>query len=286
MTFKIITDSTADLLPEWTREKEVLVLGLTVQLDGETYETVGDNRLTSPVLLDKMIAGSQPTTSQVNVGQFENTFRQSAESGEAILYVAFSSVFSGTYQSAVMAREMVLEDYPDAVIEIIDTKAASSGEGFLVMEAVAVREAGGSLLEAKARVEDLAPRLRTLFLVDDLNHLLRGGRISKTAAFIGGLVNIKPIIDIQTDGTLGTAAKVRGKKKALSELIRLGLEDLDEPTVVIAYADETAPYEELKTRLVEDSRIKEVLLFPLGPVISAHVGPGTVALFSIGKKKR
>lgn len=286
MTFKILTDSTADLLPEWIQDKEILVLGLTVQIEGETYETVGSERLTSPVLLEKMRTGSQPTTSQINVGQFEEVFRQAAQAGDELLYIAFSSVLSGTCQSAVMAREIVLEDYPQAKIEIVDTKAASAGEGYLVMQAQAIREAGGSLEEAKTKVEELAPRLRTLFLVDDLNHLLRGGRISKAAAFIGGLANIKPIIDIKTDGSLGTATKVRGKKKALAEFIRLGLADLADRTVIVAYADETAPYEELKTSLLEDSRVDQVLVFPLGPVISAHVGPGTLALFSVGNQPR
>lgn len=286
MTFSILTDSTADLLPEWTKKKGILVLGLTVQLDGTTYETVGPDRLTSPVLLEKMRTGSQPTTSQINVGQFEEVFRRAVQAGEDLLYIAFSSVLSGTYQSAMIAREIVLEDYPEAVIEIVDTKAASAGEGYLVMQAAAVREAGGSLAEAKAVVEDLASRLRTLFLVDDLDHLLRGGRISKAAAVIGGLINIKPIIGIQTDGSLATATKVRGKKKALTEFVRLGLADLDDSTVIVAYADETAPYQELKASLLENQQVKEVLLFPLGPVISTHVGPGTLALFSIGKNRR
>lgn len=286
MTFQILTDSTADLLPEWLAEKNVRVLGLTVQLDGKTYETVGEGRLTSPVLLEKMKTGSKPTTSQINVGQFEELFRQVAEAGESMLYVAFSSVLSGTYQSALMARDMVLEEYPEAEIEIVDTKAASAGEGYLVMQAVAVREAGGSLAEAKTRVDDLAPRLRTFFLVDDLDHLLRGGRISKAAAIIGGLVNIKPIINIQTDGSLGTVAKVRGRKKALAEFIRLGLDDLADSTVIIAYADDKEAAEGLKASLLDKPEVDEVLLFPLGPVISAHVGPGTLGFFSIGKSPR
>lgn len=286
MTFKILTDSTADLLPEWVEAHDVQVLGLTVQLDGQTYETVGANRLTSPVLLDKMKAGSKPTTSQINVGQFEEVFRQAAEAGQELLYVAFSSVLSGTYQSAVMARDAVLEDYPNAVIDIIDTKAASAGEGYLVMQAVAVRDAGGSLAEARAKVENLAPRLRTLFLVDDLDHLVRGGRLSKAAAVIGGLINIKPIIDIKTDGTLGTAAKVRGRKKALAEVIRLALDNLDHSTLIIAYADDQGAAEELKASLLEQSGVDEVLIFPLGPIISTHVGPGTLAVFSIGKSAR
>ncbi|MGT2785633.1 DegV family protein [Streptococcus merionis] len=286
MSFQILTDSTADLPEQWLADNAVQVLGLTVQVDGMHFETVGAERLTSPVLLEKMAAGSQPTTSQINVGQFEEVFRNHAQNGEALLYIAFSSVLSGTYQSAVMARDIVIEEFPEAIIEIVDTLAASAGEGYLVMEAAEVRAAGGSLSEAKARVENLAPRLKTHFLVDDLNHLMRGGRISKASAVIGGVINIKPIISIQSDGSLGTAAKARGKKKAIAEFVRLGLNDLAESTVIVAYADDQEAAKAIKNEILKDPRVKQVLLFPLGPIIAAHVGSGTLALFTIGNKAR
>ncbi|MEY8463563.1 DegV family protein [Streptococcus merionis] len=286
MSFQILTDSTADLPEQWLTDNAVQVLGLTVQVDGMHFETVGAERLTSPVLLEKMAAGSQPTTSQINVGQFEEVFRNHAQNGEALLYIAFSSVLSGTYQSAVMARDIVIEEFPEAIIEIVDTLAASAGEGYLVMQAAEVRAAGGSLSEAKARVENLAPRLKTHFLVDDLNHLMRGGRISKASAVIGGVINIKPIIGIQSDGSLGTAAKVRGKKKAIAEFVRLGLDDLAESTVIVAYADDQEAAKAIKDDILKDPRVGQVLLFPLGPIIAAHVGSGTLALFTIGNKAR
>ena len=199
MTFKILTDSTADLPESWTQEHDVQVLGLTIQLDGQTHETVGPDKLTSEQLLAKMESGSKPTTSQINVGQFEDVFRQYAQEGTAVLYVAFASALSGTYQSAVMAREMVLEDYPKAIITILDTKAASMGEGLLVMKAVEARAAGQSLEQTADLLQSLVPRVKTYFLVDDLNHLMRGGRISKAAALMGSLVNIKPIIAVTAD---------------------------------------------------------------------------------------
>ncbi|WP_303974221.1 DegV family protein [Streptococcus merionis] len=286
MSFKILTDSTADLPEQWLADNDVQALGLTVQVDGMHFETVGAERLTSPVLLEKMAAGSQPTTSQINVGQFEEVFRNHAQNEEALLYIVFSSVLSGTYQSAVMARDIIIEEFPEAVIEIVDTLAASAGEGYLVMEAAEVRAAGGSLSEAKARVENLAPRLKTHFLVDDLNHLMRGGRISKASAVIGGVINIKPIISIRSDGSLGTAAKARGKKKAIAEFVRLGLNDLAESTVIVAYADDQEAAKAIKNEILKDPRVKQVLLFPLGPIIAAHVGSGTLALFTIGNKAR
>ena len=284
MTFKILTDSTADLPESWTQEHDVQVLGLTIQLDGQTYETVGPDKLTSEQLLAKMESGSKPTTSQINVGQFEDVFRQYAQEGTAVLYVAFASALSGTYQSAVMAREMVLEDYPEAIITILDTKAASMGEGLLVMKAAEARAAGLSLEQTADLLQSLVPRVKTYFLVDDLNHLMRGGRISKAAALMGSLVNIKPIIAVTADGSLDSVAKVRGKKKAQAEVVRMTLETISDPRVVVAYAGEKEVAENVKEQLLASGQVTEVLILPLGPVISTHTGPGTLGLFSIGSE--
>ena len=283
MTFKILTDSTADLPESWALENDVQILGLTIQLDATTYETVGEKKLTSEQLLFKMEAGSQPTTSQINVGQFEDIFRGYAEIGMPVLYIAFASVLSGTYQSAVMARDMVLEDFPEAVIRIIDTKAASMGEGILVMKAVEAKAAGQSLEQVVALIKSLVPKVKTYFLVDDLNHLMRGGRISKTAALMGSLVNIKPVIAVKGDGRLDSVAKVRGKKKAQTEVVRMTLEDIADPRVVIAYAgsDSQEVARTLKDQLLASEQVNDVLILPLGPVIATHTGPGTLGLFSI-----
>ena len=286
MTFKILTDSTTDLSEKWAVEHDVTILGLTIQLDGVTYETVGENKLTSKTLLEKMKAGSQPTTSQINVGQFEDVFREYAKAGTPLLYVAFASLLSGTYQSAVMARDIVLEDYPQAVIEILESRAASMGEGLLVMKAVEARSEGKSLAETLDILLALRPKVQTYFLVDDLNHLVRGGRISKTAAMIGSLASIKPIIAVQADGSLKPIAKVRGKKKAQAECVRMLLENIADDRAVIAHADADQDAENLKEQLLADGRVKEVLIEPLGPVIATHVGPGTLALFGFAKNDR
>lgn len=288
MTFKILTDSTTDLPESWALKNDVQILGLTIQLDGTTYETVGDKKLTSEQLLSKMEAGSQPTTSQINVGQFEDIFRRYAEVGMPVLYIAFASVLSGTYQSAVMARDMVLEDFPKAVIRIIDTKAASMREGILVMKAVEAKAAGQSLEQVVALIKSLVPKVKTYFLVDDLNHLMRGGRISKTAALMGSLVNIKPVIAVKGDGRLDSVAKVRGKKKAQTEVVRMTLEDIADPRVVIAYAgaDSQEVAQVLKNQLLASEQVNEVLILPLGPVISTHTGPGTLGLFSIAHENQ
>ena len=286
MTFKLITDSTADLDESWAKDQDVEILGLHITLDGQVYETVGENRLTSDLLLERMKNGSKPTTSQINVGQFEEAFRRYAEAGEAVLYLAFSSVLSGTYQSAVMAREMILKEFPEATIEIVDTLAAAGGEGYLSILAVEARDQGKSLEETKAMIEDILPRLRTYFLVDDLYHLMRGGRLSKGSAIIGSLVNIKPLLWIEADGKLVPIAKVRGRKKGMREMLQLASQDLAHSTAIVAYSTDLDGAQALKDSLLESSAIDQVLIMPLGPVIATHVGPGTLAVFVIGKEAR
>lgn len=286
MTFKIITDSTADLDENWANEHDVEILGLTIQLDGKIYETVGPDRLTSETLLESMKNGGKPTTSQVNVGQFEESFRRHAANGDEVLYLAFSSVLSGTYQSSMIARDLVLEDYPDATIEIVDTLAAAGGEGYLSVLAAAARDEGKTLEETKTIIVDILPRLRTYFLVDDLYHLMRGGRLSKTSAIMGSLANIKPLLWLDKTGKLVPLAKIRGRKKALKEVVSQATKSIAHRTAVVAYANDLEGAEALKESLLEHEEIDDVLIMPLGPVISAHVGPGTLAAFTIGKEAR
>ncbi|MBK8155578.1 DegV family protein [Streptococcus infantarius] len=286
MTFKLLTDSTADLDEIWATAHDVEILGLTIQLDGEIYETVGPNRLTSEKLLESMKNGGKPTTSQVNVGQFEESFRRHAQNGDAVLYLAFSSVLSGTYQSSMIARDLVLEEFPDATIEIVDTLAAAGGEGYLSVLAAAARDEGKTLEETKAMIIDILPRLRTYFLVDDLYHLMRGGRLSKTSAIMGSLANIKPLLWLDATGKLVPLAKIRGRKKALKEVVSQATKSIAHRTAVVAYANDLEGAESLKESLLEHDMIDEVLIMPLGPVISAHVGPGTLAVFTIGKDAR
>ena len=186
----------------------------------------------------------------------------------------------------MIARELVLEDFPEARIDIVDTLAAAGGEGFLVIKAAEAREAGKSLEETKQMILDLLPRLRTYFLVDDLNHLMRGGRLSKTSAIVGNIVNIKPLLWIDASGKLVPLAKVRGRKKGIKEMLKQATSDIQDPTAVVAYSNDEQSAQSLKEELLSNGEIQEVIILPLGPVISAHVGPDTLAVFVIGKDVR
>ncbi|HEQ5180881.1 TPA: DegV family protein [Streptococcus pyogenes] len=286
MTFTIMTDSTADLNQTWAEDHDIVLIGLTILCDGEVYETVGPNRISSDYLLKKMKAGSHPQTSQINVGEFEKVFREHAKNNKALLYLAFSSVLSGTYQSALMARDLVREDYPDAVIEIVDTLAAAGGEGYLTILAAEARDSGKNLLETKDIVEAVIPRLRTYFLVDDLFHLMRGGRLSKGSAFLGSLASIKPLLWIDEEGELVPIAKIRGRQKAIKEMVAQVEKDIADSTVIVSYTSDQGSAEKLREELLAHENISDVLMMPLGPVISAHVGPNTLAVFVIGQNSR
>ncbi|HFU5710643.1 TPA: DegV family protein [Streptococcus pyogenes] len=286
MTFTIMTDSTADLNQTWAEDHDIVLIGLTILCDGEVYETVGPNRISSDYLLKKMKAGSHPQTSQINVGEFEKVFREHARNNKALLYLAFSSVLSGTYQSALMARDLVREDYPDAVIEIVDTLAAAGGEGYLTILAAEARDSGKNLLETKDIVEAVIPRLRTYFLVDDLFHLMRGGRLSKGSAFLGSLASIKPLLWIDEEGKLVPIAKIRGRQKAIKEMVAQVEKDIPDSTVIVSYTSDQGSAEKLREELLAHENISDVLMMPLGPVISAHVGPNTLAVFVIGQNSR
>ncbi|HEQ0617568.1 TPA: DegV family protein [Streptococcus pyogenes] len=286
MTFTIMTDSTADLNQTWAEDHDIILIGLTILCDGEVYETVGPNRISSDYLLKKMKAGSHPQTSQINVGEFEKVFREHARNNKALLYLAFSSVLSGTYQSALMARDLVREDYPDAVIEIVDTLAAAGGEGYLTILAAEARDSGKNLLETKDIVEAVIPRLRTYFLVDDLFHLMRGGRLSKGSAFLGSLASIKPLLWIDEEGKLVPIAKIRGRQKAIKEMVAQVEKDIADSTVIVSYTSDQGSAEKLREELLAHENISDVLMMPLGPVISAHVGPNILAVFVIGQNSR
>ncbi|MDR1567557.1 MAG: DegV family protein [Streptococcaceae bacterium] len=289
MSFQILTDTTCDLPFSYFREHQVDVLGMIVTIDQKEYHTAHEGELTPERLLGLLDEGKLATTSQINFSEFEAAFRKYAELEEEVLYLCFSSGLSGTFQSALMAREVVLEDFPRAEINIIDTLAAATGEGLLVDLAVRLRDEG---LEANVVIERLKaviPNVRSWVLADDLYHLMRGGRVSKTSAFIGTLANIKPIIHVTRDGRLEPVAKVRGQKKGLKYLFDETIKDLAAPESQAIWIGHSGIEEvalEMKDKILEVLPNATVNILPLGPTIAAHTGRGTLAVFSVGSKER
>lgn len=288
MTYQLVTDSCCDLPYTYLKEKDVPFISMSIQIDGKEYIDDLGKTFNYEAFLQEIKNGSMPTTSQVNVGRYSEFFRTFVEQGIPVVYLAFSSGLSGSYQSAVQAVALLKEEYEAVEIYVIDTKAASLGQGMLVREAIRLKEAGHSVAEVVAFIEDKKMTVHSWVTVDDLKHLERGGRISKTAAAIGGLINIKPIIRVDVEGKLQAVGKARGRNKALSKVAAetvQGLVNPTEQTLLIAYAGTKEDAEKVQEMILKDSPVKDILLYPLGPTITSHTGYGCIAVFSFGKKR-
>lgn len=287
-TYVIMTDNMADLPESYIKEHELEVLSLSYILDGETYDR--NHPLEVGEFYNRMRGGSMPTTSQVNPEQAKEAFTSCLEQGKDVLYIAFSSGLSGTYNSGKIAAEEIEEEgrFPDRKLVVLDSLSASLGEGLLVHKAVQLKEAGKSLEEVASWVEEHKLNLCHNFTVDDLFHLHRGGRVSKATAILGTMINIKPILHVDNEGHLIAIGKVRGRKKSLSALAdRMGeqIKGFENPEVFISHGDclEDAEYVEKLVR--ERFGVENFMINYVGPTIGAHSGPGTIALFFMGSPR-
>ena len=288
-TYRIVTDSTTDLTPELIQELDVQVIPLCYIMEGKTYHNIpGGGEMTDREFYAKLRAGSMSTTTQVNSEEFLRVFTPLLEAGQDVLYIGFSSGLSGTYQSAALAREELKQRFPGRRLEVFDSRCASMGEGLLVYHAAKLQQAGKSLDEVLSWLKENVLNLCHWFTVDDLNHLKRGGRVSKTAAVFGTMLGIKPVLHVDNEGHLIPVSKVRGRKQSLDALVRRMEDTALDPAgqmVFISHGDclEDARYVERQIR--EKLGVRQVELGFIGPVIGAHSGPGTVALFFLGKER-
>lgn len=287
--YVIITDSTGDLTPALIEEMQVQVLPMAFNLDGVTYRNYPDGReMSSKEFYDKLRAGSQCTTSQITLAEFMDAFTPVLEQGSDILYLAFSSGLSGTYQSSCLAAEELAEQFPDRRILCVDSLQASMGEGLFCYLVARRRLQGGTLDEVAAYARDLAPRVCAWFTVDDLMFLKRGGRVSGAAAVAGTLLGIKPVLHVDTEGHLVAMEKVRGRRASLDGLVKHFAQNADknyrDMTVFVSHGDclEDCRYVADK---IKAYGVKRVCIGTIGPVIGAHSGPGTVALFFTGEPR-
>ncbi len=287
--YQIITDSTADLTSALIEELDVQVIPLCYMMEGKTYHNIpGGGEMDDPTFYQKLRAGALSTTTQVNSEEFLQVFTPLLEAGKDVLYIAFSSGLSGTYQSAMLAREELKERFPDRRLEVFDSLCASMGEGLLVYYAAKLRSEGKSLDQVLSWLKENALHLCHWFTVDDLNHLKRGGRVSTATAVVGTILNIKPVLHVDNAGHLIPVAKVRGRKQSLDAIVKRMEETAINPAeqmVFISHGDcvEDARYVEQQIR--EKLGVQQVKIGFIGPVIGAHSGPGTVALFFLGKER-
>ncbi|WP_159723131.1 DegV family protein [Enterococcus sp. CSURQ0835] len=286
--YQILTDSCCDIPYQVLKENQVDFISMHVDVAGkELVDDLGKDFVIDD-FYEEIKQGAMPTTSQVNVGRYVEFFKQYASQQVPVLYICFSSGLSGSYQSAIQAVELVKEELPEAQIHVFDSLAASGGEGLMVYEAAKRQQAGMSLADQLTWLEENRLTYQHWVTVDDLNHLQRGGRISKTSAVLGGLMNIKPIIYVDPAGKLEVTEKVRGRKKALQLLadrIVTATQEPSEQSIFITNSAAKAEAEELKTLIEQKIQPKEIRIFPLGPTIASHTGLGCVAVFTRGKRR-
>lgn len=288
--FKIVTDSNADLPDEYLQKYRIGMMPLLYSIDGKEY---GRERELDWHEFYRLMREEHalPSTSQVNPEEAKEYFEEYIAAGDKeILVIAFSSALSGTYQSIRLAAEEVMEEHADVKIIVLDSLCASLGEGLLVNKAVTLRQEGKSMEDVAAYLEENKLHFIHVFTVDDLYHLFRGGRVSKAAAVLGTLVNVKPILHVDIHGKLVPVGKVRGRKKSLHTLVDLMEKKtkgyLPTNTVVyISHGDALEDAELVRDEVQRRFGIDRFIINRVGPSIGAHSGPGTIALFFEGNDR-
>ena len=283
--YVIFADSSCDIMPDLLARWEVPFVSLTVKFDDEPASFNNFDR-PFPDFYQKMRDGGVARTAAANMELFKEAFEPYLQAGKDILYLGFSSGLSTTVNSGAMAAKELMEQYPDRKVITVDTFAASAGYGLLVYLTVQEKRKGATLEEAAKFAEDTRFHLCHWFTVDDLVYLKRGGRISAAAAFVGGVLNIKPVLHMDDPGHLINMFKVRGRKASLAALAdkygELALDKTD-GTVFISHGDCLDDAKKLADMLRERYGAKVDRIVYVGPVIGAHSGPGTIALFFLGK---
>lgn len=286
--FQIFTDSCSDLPIEYIEEKGIEFASLSYSYNGNEYKDDFGQSLSHKEFFDELRKGATPLTSQPSVDEFYKKFKGIAHKQKDILYICVSTGLSGTENSATIAKKMVLDEYPEVTIEIINTLTASLGQGLMVMKAVEMKEAGKTLKDIANYIEENRQRLNTYMTVDDLNHLKRGGRISSTAAILGIVLHIKPLLTISNEGQVMSLLKIRGRKASivkLAETIIQRIEHPEEQTVAICHGDCLEEALKLKEEILKGIKVKDIIINFTGPVIGTHGGPGNLALFFMGKAR-
>ncbi len=283
----IFTDSACDIKPELLSEWGVQYCSLTLRFTGEENEYLNDE-IDVKEFYDKMREGGVAKTAAINSEVFSEKFEEILKEGKDILYLGFSSGLSTTYNSARLAAKQLSDSYPDSKIITVDTLAASAGQGLLVRLVVNKKNNGASIDEAAEYATSIVPKICHWFTVDDLVYLKRGGRISSAAAFFGNVIGIKPVLHVDNAGHLVNVMKVRGRKSAVATMAEKYAEFADDKEgglIYISHADCIKDANELAEIFKEKYGASVDIITDVGPVIGAHSGPGTLALFFVGKER-
>lgn len=288
--YVLMTDSCCDLNAQEVTESGLCVIPLTFTVGGRNYRDTSDHaNMSLAEFYRRLRGGERSVTAAANVGDFTDAMRPILAEGKDILCVVFSSALSTTYQSAVIAADELRAEFPEAKLIVIDSLAASRGQGMLLWHAAKEKARGKSIDELADWIREHIPRQGHWFTVDDLNYLRRGGRLNFTSAVIGTVLAIKPVMHCDAEGRLTAVGKARGMKQALISLVNkmdeLGTRPLPEQTVFICHADAPDSVEFVKGLLEERFGVTDVRADYIGPVIGSHTGAGTLGLFFFGRER-
>ncbi len=288
MSYTLASDATLDLPMDLVEKYGIAVVPMAFTLDVEEILHYPDERnMSTEDFYEALKQGKKSVTSQINPVNYVEFFTPILEKGEDILYICFTSGLSGTYQSALIAKNMLQEDFPERSIRVVDSLCASAGQGYFVYLAALKKEEGLSLDELEQWVITNRNRVAHWFTVDDLFHLQRGGRLSFAEAMLGSALKIKPIISVDDEGKLYVENKVRGNKKSVEYMISKINDTMDEEehTVFIGHGDAEERALELKEKLLERTKAENIRITKIGPIIGTHTGPGMLAVLFMEKKK-
>ena len=284
MSYRIVTDTSANLPTPLVRQEQIQVIPLSYHIDGQEYTCLDTEKFDPQTYYDRMKRGEKITTSQINPQKYTEYTEPILKAGEDILFIGMSSGISGSLASGAIAREQLLEDYPDRTIRIVDSLGASMGEGLLVLRAIECRKQGMSLDETADLLIKEREKVCQIFTVDDLHHLRRGGRLSNAAAIVGTLLHIKPVLKGNEAGQIVSVEKHRGRKAVIARLAeryaQLAVAPKDHVTAISHCAcPEDA---EKMAQLLRENGAGEILIVPHEPVTGSYLGPGALALYFIG----
>lgn len=290
MSIKIITDSCCDLPLSYVEANEDIlhVIGMPIQIDDRTLIDDLGKTYSHKAFYNELRQGKMPSTSQINAYRFEMLFKEYIAAGHEIVYLGLTSGMSGTYNSALIAKSLILEQFPNAKIEIVDTLCASIGQGALTVEAILRVQEGYSLDQVVQWIEANKLNFQHWFGVNDLNYLKNGGRISATTALVGNVLNVKPTLTVDHLGQLKPYSNVRGRKKSISLLAQKLSDHLNRQeakTVIIGHGNCLDDCLLLKEIVEKDPNIPNIIVSELSMTIASHVGPDMIAIAFLGDER-
>lgn len=286
--FTIITDTCCDLPITFVEKLEIPYVSLTYHYD--QVERLDDFGTSYPLqsFYNDMRSGQTPKTSQPSSHSFYDAFEKILRIGNDVLYIGASSGLSGTVNGAHIAKHMLQDKYPNSNIYIVDTLTASLGQGIMVLNALELQTQGSTAKFVVDHLESIKENLNTYMLVDDINHLKRGGRISAASAFVGTLLNIKPFLTISNLGNVLPLDKIRGRKRAINALYEKVAQKIENPenqTIAISHGDCLNDALALRDLILSKFKVKDVVMSYIGPVVGSYGGPGALAVFFLGKER-